>query len=106
MGLYRHMIANVYPPPTHTTAGSHRYTITMLPVIEALASGPDNLDLAVLAWALAFGACYGGNGTIIGASANIVTAGLVSVGPAELLSWGSWIRTVWMTYLGAGISGS
>ena len=48
----------------------------MLPVIEKLAEGSDNLDLAILAWALAFGACYGGNGTIIGASANIVTAGL------------------------------
>ncbi len=28
----------------------------------------------VLAWALAFGACFGGNATLIGASANIVTA--------------------------------
>jgi len=27
-------------------------------------------------WALAFGACLGGNGTLIGASANVVTAGL------------------------------
>jgi Na+/H+ antiporter NhaD/arsenite permease-like protein len=48
----------------------------MLPVIEKLAEGSDSLELTVLAWALAFGACYGGNGTIIGASANIVTAGL------------------------------
>ena len=29
-----------------------------------------------LAWALALGACLGGNGTIIGASANVVAAGL------------------------------
>jgi MFS family permease len=27
-------------------------------------------------WALAFGACLGGNGTLIGASANVVTAGM------------------------------
>lgn len=30
----------------------------------------------MLAWALAFGACLGGNGTLIGASANIVTLGV------------------------------
>jgi len=35
------------------------YTITMLPVIELLAAGSDHLDLAVLAWALSFGACFG-----------------------------------------------
>jgi di/tricarboxylate transporter len=29
-----------------------------------------------LIWALAFGACLGGNGTLIGASANVVTAGM------------------------------
>lgn len=28
----------------------------------------------VLAWSLAFGACFGGNATLIGASANIVAA--------------------------------
>jgi Na+/H+ antiporter NhaD/arsenite permease-like protein len=30
--------------------------------------------LQILAWALAFGACFGGNATLIGASANIVAA--------------------------------
>ena len=49
----------------------------MVPVVLTLAANPDlGLDLAPLAWALAFGACLGGNGTIIGASANVVTAGL------------------------------
>ena len=53
------------------------YTATMVPVVIALASDPAlGLELAPLAWALAFGACLGGNGTIIGASANVVTAGL------------------------------
>lgn len=33
-----------------------------------------NLD--PLWWALALGACLGGNGTLIGASANVVVAGL------------------------------
>jgi Na+/H+ antiporter NhaD/arsenite permease-like protein len=31
---------------------------------------------STLWWALALGACFGGNGTIIGASANVVTMGI------------------------------
>ena len=31
----------------------------------------------VLWWALSLGACLGGNGTMIGASANVVTAGML-----------------------------
>lgn len=34
------------------------------------------LPLQPLVWALAFGACLGGNGTLIGASANVVCAGV------------------------------
>ena len=53
------------------------YTATMVPVVIELASDPElNLALGPLAWALALGACLGGNGTIIGASANVVAAGL------------------------------
>ncbi len=51
------------------------YTATMIPIVLSLAY---ELDLALnpLIWALAFGACLGGNGTLIGASANVVTAGM------------------------------
>ena len=53
------------------------YTATMVPVVIELASDPTlDLELGPLAWALALGACLGGNGTIIGASANVVAAGL------------------------------
>jgi Na+/H+ antiporter NhaD/arsenite permease-like protein len=53
------------------------YTATMIPVVKILADElPDTLPIKVLAWALSFGACLGGNGTLLGASANIVTAGL------------------------------
>lgn len=51
------------------------YTATMIPIVLSL-SVELNLDLGPLIWALAFGACLGGNGTLIGASANVVTAGL------------------------------
>ena len=51
------------------------YTITMVPVVLQI-SQELSLDLGPLIWALAFGACLGGNGTLIGASANVVTAGM------------------------------
>lgn len=57
------------------------YTATMVPVVlmmaQPLANGGElGLELQPLIWALAFGACLGGNGTLIGASANVVTAGM------------------------------
>ena len=35
-----------------------------------------NLPLQPLVWSLSLGACLGGNGTLIGASANVVCAGV------------------------------
>ncbi|MBT4066298.1 MAG: ArsB/NhaD family transporter [Euryarchaeota archaeon] len=51
------------------------YTITMIPIVLQI-SHTMGLELGPLIWALAFGACLGGNGTLIGASANVVTAGM------------------------------
>ncbi|CAG4948885.1 unnamed protein product [Parnassius apollo] len=52
-------------------------TTMMVRVTAALAApGGLALPLAPLAWALSFGACLGGNGTLIGASANVVCAGV------------------------------
>jgi Na+/H+ antiporter NhaD/arsenite permease-like protein len=49
-------------------------TIALIPVIEGL--GAAGMQTAPLWWALAFGAGFGGNGTIIGSTANIVVASL------------------------------
>jgi Na+/H+ antiporter NhaD/arsenite permease-like protein len=54
------------------------WTATMIPIIKILADDLDTLPLTTLAWALSFGACLGGNGTLLGASANIVTAGIAT----------------------------
>jgi len=51
------------------------YTATMIPVVMQIADEL-SIELSPLIWALAFGACLGGNGTLIGASANVVTAGM------------------------------
>ncbi len=49
-------------------------TIALIPVIEGLAVA--GMEAGPLWWALAFGAGFGGNGTIIGSTANIVVASL------------------------------
>jgi Na+/H+ antiporter NhaD/arsenite permease-like protein len=53
------------------------FVATMIPLIKAM--GPTfggDAALLPLWWALSLGACLGGNGTLIGASANLVVAGL------------------------------
>jgi Na+/H+ antiporter NhaD/arsenite permease-like protein len=45
-------------------------TIALIPVIQELGAG--GVDIAPLWWALVFGAGFGGNGTIIGSTANVV----------------------------------
>jgi Na+/H+ antiporter NhaD/arsenite permease-like protein len=49
-------------------------TIALIPVIHGL--GATGMDITPLWWALAFGAGFGGNGTIIGSTANIIVATL------------------------------
>ena len=53
------------------------FVATMIPLIKAMApsfGGPEMIE--PLWWALSLGACLGGNGTLIGASANLTVAGI------------------------------
>ncbi|GAB6182467.1 ArsB/NhaD family transporter [Thermodesulfovibrio hydrogeniphilus] len=52
------------------------FTATMLPIVAYLTKVIPGAESNVLWWALALGACFGGNGTLIGASANVVTIGI------------------------------
>ena len=53
------------------------FVATMLPIVAYLTKViPGAADDNVLWWALSLGACLGGNGTMIGASANVVTMGI------------------------------
>ncbi|MCX5866095.1 MAG: ArsB/NhaD family transporter [Proteobacteria bacterium] len=52
------------------------FTATMLPITAYLTRVIPGAESNVLFWALSLGACLGGNGTIIGASANVVTMGI------------------------------
>lgn len=49
------------------------FTATMISIIKSVGAMAD-IDIKPLWWSLSLGACLGGNGTIIGASANIIVA--------------------------------
>ncbi len=67
------------------------FTATMLPIVAYLSKeilpGGEN----TLWWALALGACFGGNGTIIGASANVVTMGIAE-SKGHRISFGGFMK--------------
>jgi Na+/H+ antiporter NhaD/arsenite permease-like protein len=50
-------------------------TITMVPIVRTMLEATP-IPNDILWWALALGACFGGNLTLIGASANIVSVGI------------------------------
>ncbi len=67
------------------------FTATMLPIVAYLGQvipGAGN----TLWWALALGACFGGNGTIIGASANVVTMGIAEA-RGYRITFGGFMKT-------------
>jgi Na+/H+ antiporter NhaD/arsenite permease-like protein len=52
--------------------------VTMTPMIKDIGSSLGATAVLPLWWALSLGACLGGNGTLVGASANVITAGLAA----------------------------
>jgi Na+/H+ antiporter NhaD/arsenite permease-like protein len=50
------------------------FTAAMIPVVDSLQGGGDDAYW----WALALGACFGGNATLIAAAANVAAAGLAA----------------------------
>jgi Na+/H+ antiporter NhaD/arsenite permease-like protein len=49
-------------------------TAAMIPVVDSLAGGDDD----AFWWALALGACFGGNATIVAAAANVAASGMAA----------------------------
>jgi Na+/H+ antiporter NhaD/arsenite permease-like protein len=65
------------------------FTAAMIPVVETLNTGDDDSYW----WALALGACFGGNATIIAAAANVATQGVaerhgIHISFLDFLKWG------------------
>lgn len=52
------------------------YVATMIPLVDKLGEEIGRTAIEPVWWSLAIGACLGGNGTLIGASANVVSAGI------------------------------
>jgi Na+/H+ antiporter NhaD/arsenite permease-like protein len=87
------------------------FTATMIPVVEQLTA--DNSGDDAYWWALAIGACFGGNATLIAAAANVAAAGMaeragrpigfvpfLKVGiPATLLSMLVGTAYIWLRYI-------
>jgi Na+/H+ antiporter NhaD/arsenite permease-like protein len=70
------------------------FTATMLPIIAFLNQTIPGAESGVLWWSLALGACLGGNGTMIGASANVVTVGLAEKAGYHI-SFLGYMRACW-----------
>jgi Na+/H+ antiporter NhaD/arsenite permease-like protein len=49
------------------------FTAAMIPVVDTLGAGDD-----AYWWALALGACFGGNATIVAAAANVAASGMAA----------------------------
>ena len=87
------------------------FTATMIPVVDQLIQ--DNQGDDAYWWALAIGACFGGNATLIAAAANVAAAGMaeragrpigfvqfLKIGvPATLLSMVIGTAYIWLRYI-------
>lgn len=55
------------------------FVATMIPMLKSIEADMGGREsMMPIWWALSLGACFGGNGTLIGASANVVVAGMAS----------------------------
>ena len=58
------------------------FVATMIPLVQEMANGlglsVDAPAINTLWWSLALGACLGGNGTVLGASANVIVSGMAA----------------------------
>ena len=51
------------------------FVATIIPLIHSI--GATGMDTTSLWWALALGACLGGNGSVVGATANVIVSGML-----------------------------
>jgi Na+/H+ antiporter NhaD/arsenite permease-like protein len=59
------------------------FVATMIPMLQEMGQ-LSGVNLEPIWWSLALGACLGGNGTLIGASANVIVAGIAEKNGIEL----------------------
>lgn len=62
-----------------TLLGNIPFVATMIPLIKNVENALGGRDVIMpVWWALSLGSCFGGNGTLIGASANVIVAGMAT----------------------------
>lgn len=69
------------------------FVATMIPMIKSMEEALGGREAMMpVWWALSLGACFGGNGTLIGASANVIVAGMASRNgsPISFLGFMKW----------------
>ena len=69
------------------------FTATMIPLVQNIGTLGHFANIAPLWWSLSLGVCLGGNGTIFGASANVVAVGLLEeqgykISFLKFIKWG------------------
>jgi len=67
------------------------FAAAMVPIVKSL-SAATGIPLATMAWALALGTDIGGNGTPIGASANVVGISITEKRTGKKISWGEYCK--------------
>lgn len=72
------------------------FVAAFAPVIETLG---ETLPAMPLWWALLFGACFGGNITLIGSTANIVAMGMLEKQSHHSISFWSWLKVGFLSAL-------
>ncbi|MBK9142000.1 MAG: ArsB/NhaD family transporter [Candidatus Melainabacteria bacterium] len=60
------------------------YTATMIPMVESIRDQVTGINVEPLWWALALGACLGGNGSLIGATANVIVADMAKASGSRI----------------------
>ncbi len=69
------------------------FVATMIPMLKSMEESMGGREAMMpVGWALSLGACFGGNGTLVGASANVVVAGMAlreghPIGFIKFLIW-------------------
>ncbi|MCL1921319.1 MAG: SLC13 family permease [Kiritimatiellaeota bacterium] len=66
------------------------FAAAFTPVVQSLAER--SADFSVLWWALLFGACFGGNVTVVGSTANMIALGLLEKRARVQIAFHEWLK--------------
>ena len=74
------------------------FVATMIPTLKAMEEAVGGREVMMpVWWALSIGSCFGGNGSLIAASANVIVAGIASREghPISFMRFLIWSIPVW-----------